>query len=65
MKEGKTIATHPLTIKRWGDLVLKILFFMTMLPFMKAGFVEVARRSPKRHIMRYTVGERGRHGLEQ
>lgn len=62
---AETIEGYP--VDTFGKKVNSLFIFTgTMHSFLKAGFVEVARRSPKRPIMRYYLGERGQqHGLEQ
>jgi GNAT superfamily N-acetyltransferase len=53
-KKGKIVEGYPVEVKR--DMPAPFIYTGTVAAFHKAGFVEVARRSETRPIMRYSIG---------
>ena len=54
-KGGKIVEGYPVDTKK--DMPAPFIYTGTAAAFQKAGFVEVARRSEKRPIMRYIIGD--------
>lgn len=52
---GKIVEGYPVDAKK--DMPAPFLYTSTAAAFQKAGFVEVARRSETRPIMRYAIGD--------
>ena len=52
---GKIVEGYPVETKK--DMPAPFIYTGTAAAFQKAGFVEVARRSETRPIMRYTIGD--------
>lgn len=52
---GKIVEGYPVEAKK--DMPAPFIYTGTAAAFQKAGFVEVARRSDTRPIMRYTIGD--------
>lgn len=52
---GKIVEGYPVDTKK--DMPAAFIYTGTAAAFQKAGFVEVARRSEKRPIMRYSIGD--------